>query len=158
SADREKLRMASAARPGRSISQLNPFFNQCSTHCKLKGVIDRQYGDCRAPDRTQANQLVTLPSEVVAPLILARMEQARKLASRRINTSDVWALAEIAESARNREILDDTLPAVLPGNNMVDHKPKFRKRFRQMTILATIGSEPSNFQFNFWSHAMSCRG
>ncbi len=63
------------------------------------GEVDFEYVDGCPSDRRAADHHGTIPLEMCAPLVLARMKQPGELSSFRVNTGDVRALVRVIDVA-----------------------------------------------------------
>jgi hypothetical protein len=80
--------------------------------------------------------------KVFFPDIFSWVEQACQAIGVRIATREIGSFEQIAELARQREILQIIRARVLPGNDVLDMKrPRRLERLPQPTVFAaTVGS------------------
>jgi hypothetical protein len=83
-------------------------------------IVDSEDVYGRPADRRPANQVRTVPFEMIAPPFLPRVKQLNDLSSYRISARDVRAFAPIATSAGKGKILERSLTAMLDRQNVID--------------------------------------
>jgi hypothetical protein len=92
----------------------------------------------RATDRRYPLDLHASKQKVVRPLVAPGVEERHKLATDRIHTCEVRALAEVAAVAGYREVVNVISPAMLFGDNMLDVVRQAAVLLAQQAILTTV--------------------
>lgn len=78
------------------------------------------------------------------PDILARMEELHDLTGCRIDAGEVRPLVTIAESTGEGAVVHFATTAMLAGNDVINVKGNFRKRFGEMTVFAAVPGAGAN--------------
>jgi hypothetical protein len=120
-----------------------------SSHDGENACLHKQlpYGDCvRAIDLQQLNRCAAsignaakpgpLPHEVFPPDVPARIEQRHDFAVVRIDARHIRTFVTVAVTTGEREIVQRGGAAMLLGNDVIEMKRQFGKRFRKVTIFA----------------------
>jgi hypothetical protein len=110
------------------------FFSQLDA----PGVIQRKYGNggpsgCRQPLNIRAPA-----HEVIRPPVSPGVKQNLYLTRCRVDSTEVWALVQIAAMASEREIFDIVAAAVLTGDNVLDLMRHRAMLLTEPAVLATI--------------------
>src|SRR5438128_1090574 len=95
---------------------------------------------------------------MLSPDIAARIVEPNQSPAVWIQTRDIGPFIEIASTATQSEILNHSLPPMLPCNDMIDNMLQRGSAFRHQAILAYIASAAANLLFQCLVHRGLCRG
>jgi hypothetical protein len=87
---------------------------------KAPGILHCKYSDGCSPSGGQALYADCLGTEVIRPLIAPRVKEGDHLARGRINSRQVWTLAEIATVTCECQIVEIVRTAVLPCHDVLN--------------------------------------
>ena len=85
-------------------------------------IIDREDMNRSSPNSRSAHKYSSSPLEVPIPLVRSRMEESNKLARIRIYSGYVRTFVAVAVQAGEGEILKNSEPSMLEGNDVIDVK------------------------------------
>lgn len=102
------------------------------------GVVNRQHSDGGTASAGAADKTGTLPAEMPAPLLPARVKQRRQRARVRVDAGDVRPLGTIAKEAAERQVILGRAAAVLLGKDVIDRKGDRRMGLRKLAIFAAM--------------------
>ena len=121
-------------RRGSRLASLSPAPRCAFLVAAVDRMAETKAGETR--DTDPSAQPDAIPSEVLGPNVLSRMNEPLQLARNRIHPGDVWAFEEIVRETRPRQIRRRRWTAMFLGDDVIQVKEKFRDRLRKVTILA----------------------
>jgi hypothetical protein len=107
-------------------------------HCKKIRIVDREHSNPNVPDRRSTGQLCSRPLEVIAPEIESRMEEAYDLTIIGICSGNVGAFVAVAGEAGERQIFENGLTSMLPGDDVVGVEGQGIEGRGKVTVLAPV--------------------
>lgn len=85
-------------------------------------MIDPEHVHRRPADGRAADQRAAIVAEVIAPLVLSRVEQRRDLAAVRITAGQVRPFVPVAEGTGQGEVARHRAAVMVAGDDMIDFK------------------------------------
>jgi len=125
------------------------FDDQLSPYRNGLGVIDREHSDRDKTDCGQSDQPRTAPSEMVRPMITARIIESDNLACTRIESTNVRPLVAIASRTREGEVVELGLPTVLFRDDVINVERPRVERLAELAIFAKSPGTQSNATIEF---------
>ena len=102
-----------------------------------------------------ANQVGSVPFEVVCPVVAPRMEQFRHLLGLRVDACQVRSLMQVAVYAGQSQVFEIVRAAVNLGNDVLDVKRRQRRVISvQHAILTTMASALPDAGSRPWAHRL----
>ena len=105
--------------PGSCLVESSATFEDALALQHVQLAVELQKPRCRSPDVGNAENVCTFASEVVLPDILPWMEEPNWQIGIGIKAKQVRALVQIAVHAGQREIVLNSLPPMLPRNDVL---------------------------------------
>src|SRR5579859_7130513 len=91
-----------------------------------------------APDRGFRYQVRAIPFKVIRPPVVPRIEQRNDPVGFRISAGNIGTLAAVAITARQRQVVQIGLTAVLPGYDVVNMEGAPKYRCGHVAIFASV--------------------
>ena len=115
----------------------------------IRAVNLQQMNRCTS-GRRLGNQSSTIPGEMLVPLLPSWMKQWNNLIGDRVDARQVRPFVAIAVATRESQVFQYGGTTVLLGDDVVELKRQFSKRFRKSTILAAVtGPDADGFVNRF---------
>lgn len=102
--------------------------------------IDSKQFDCGSPNRGLSQEHRAIPFEMIAPVVLAWIEQRHKCVGHWVKCRRVAALERIAQRAGKTGVLERRRSPMFAGADMINFVGKDRVLLRQATIFASAPS------------------
>ena len=106
--------------------------------------IHFENSDCRPAHGRSPEQDGSIPPEVPAPFLPARIEQPLPAARLRVDSSQVWSLEVIVRQTNPSEIGRPSQPAMLAGDNVIDLEWSRHEKRGQQAVFTTVVRPPPN--------------
>jgi hypothetical protein len=96
------------------------FIEQRSTDPHNVGMIHRQNGNGRSPDRTPAYEIGTISTGMPIPLVTSRVKQLGNLPRRQVDAGDFKSLVAVIVEAGEGQVAERCRAPVRAGDDVVD--------------------------------------
>ncbi len=110
--------------------------NQCSPINQAGLVVQLQQLNRCAPSRSQADYLFATQFEMIAPLLLAWIEEPNNFSGYRIKSHEIGTFVTIAKLAGQGQVIAPGLPSVFDGDQVVNLMRRLGVILMQQTIFA----------------------
>jgi hypothetical protein len=114
----------------------NTFLDQSIPKFDAVVVVDVEQGDGDAANRSKADQVGTLPAEMLRPFVTTGVEQGCDLARLRVDAGQIRPLERITIVTAQAKIAGDGRPDVLPSHDVVNLEGGVVGRLGYPTVFA----------------------